>query len=105
MKDERPAFARGWPDDPELERLLAAFDRGDYATVRRDAPTLAASAASPEVKAAARDLRARIDPDPVAAALVVIAVVLLALVGGHYLGQDHEPAPNATPPKAQPSSP
>lgn len=101
----RPAFAANFPADPELERLLDAFTRGDYAAVRAGAPRLAEATKDPAVKRAALDLRRRIDPDPVSAALVVIAFVLLALVGGFYLSHAHQDPPaNTPPPAAQPSS-
>lgn len=102
---ERPAFAEKFPADPELARLLEAFNRGDYAAVREGAPRLAQRTKEPAVKSAALELRRRIDPDPVSAALLLIAAVLLALVGGFYLSHAHEDTPaNAPPPAAQPSS-
>lgn len=102
---ERPAFAEKFPADPELTRLLEAFNRGDYAAVRSGAPRLAQATKDPAVKSAALELRRRIDPDPVSSALLLIAAVLLALVGGFYLSHAHEDAPaNAPPPAPQPSS-
>jgi len=50
-------FAKGFPDDPELGRLLGAFEAGDYRTVRDDAPKLAERTKDPRVRAAALDLR------------------------------------------------
>ena len=47
-------FAKGFPEDPELGRLLAAFESGDYRTVRDEAPKLAARTENPRVREAAR---------------------------------------------------
>jgi hypothetical protein len=90
---ERPLFAQGWPASPELDRLLAAFERGNYAFVRSEAPKVAASANDAAVKAAALDLRRRIDPAPLAGILVIIAMGLLVVLAGHYLGKHNPGAP------------
>jgi hypothetical protein len=74
---ERPRFLLSFPDDPQLERLIEAFERGDYALVRREARRVAKRARDPEVRAAARELRRRIDPDPLAVYLLLAAVALL----------------------------
>lgn len=79
-------FARNWPPDPELIELMAAFDRGDYASVRANAPKLAERTQDQRVKAAALDLRRRIDPDPVSGILVLVAMGLLIVLAAHYLG-------------------
>lgn len=89
--DDRPPFAREWPRDEELDRLLAAFSRGNYATVRTGAPALAAKSADPAVKRAATELRRRIDPDPLSSVLLLIAIGLLAVFAIHYLGHDGAP--------------
>jgi hypothetical protein len=75
--NERPVFLLDFPEDPELERLIAAFEAGDYAEVRRVAPGVAERAQDPDVRAAALELRRRIDPDPLSSYIVVISVVLL----------------------------
>jgi hypothetical protein len=72
-----PAFARGYPDDPELRALVAAFERGANHVVREQAEKLAQSTSNPEVAKAARDLRSRIEPDPLAVKLLLAAVALL----------------------------
>jgi len=59
---------------------VAAFERGDFRWVRREAPRIARDAASPAVRRAALEVRRRIDPDPVAVALLGIAVALLAFL-------------------------
>jgi hypothetical protein len=73
-----PSFAKDFPENDELARLVEAFARGDYLTVRNDAPKLAASTDDPEVKTAAETLRERIEPDPTSKLLFVFAAVLLA---------------------------
>ena len=78
--DGRPPFARPYPRTPELDRLVRAFQAGDYATVRAEAPKLAAGAADPEVAAAARDLRGRLEPDPMVLYLLGLAVALLVFL-------------------------
>jgi hypothetical protein len=75
--NERPPFLLSFPEDPQLERLIGAFERGDYALVRREARRVAKRARDPEVRAAARELRRRIDPDPLAVYLLLAAVALL----------------------------
>ncbi len=79
------SFASHFPDDPELASLLAAFDRGDYARVRRDAPRLASRTPNDAVRAAALELRSRIDPDPTSRALLLVAIALFVVLAGYYL--------------------
>jgi len=57
--------------------MLAAFDRGDYASVRRIASRVETSAGSAEVKAAARSLVDRTGTDPLAKLLLALTAVLL----------------------------
>lgn len=83
---ERPAFLREFPEDPDLEPLIQAFERGNYAKVRADAPRVAERTAEPEVKAAAEELLRRIEPDPLVKFLLGVAVALFcAVVGYVYL--------------------
>ena len=77
---ERPAFVLAFPEDPALERLVRAFEAGNYARIRSDAPRVAAEASSPEVREAALELRRRIDPDPLAKYLLAITVALFAFL-------------------------
>ncbi|HTM45911.1 MAG TPA: hypothetical protein VL137_13215, partial [Polyangiaceae bacterium] len=77
---ERPRFVLAFPRDPELDLLVAAFEAGNYAQVRRDAPRLAASAANEQVRNAALELRRRIDPDPTVVFLLGLAFALLILI-------------------------
>jgi hypothetical protein len=89
-----PAFARDFPKDPELDALVVAFARGDYRAVRERAPKLAASATDPQVKRAAELLRERIEPDPLARTLFLIAAALLVLLTSYWvLHASHHGAP------------
>ncbi len=90
---ERPLFAADWPRSPYLDRLLVAFERGNYAYVRSEAPRVAERASDPAVKTAALELRRRIDPAPLAGFLVIIAIGLLVVLAGHYLGKHNPGAP------------
>lgn len=87
-----PAFTAGWPRDAALEALVEAFARGDHRHVREEAPRLAERAVDDEVRRCARELRARIDPDPTGKVLIVIAAVLLAFLAWWYLFHSHGPA-------------
>ncbi len=87
---DRPAFLLAFPHDPELEPLIEAFEAGDYATVRREAPELAERTDDPEVRDAAQELRRRIDPDPLARYLLLTGVgLLLFLIIWVYVKQGH----------------
>ena len=79
----KPAFARDWPNDSELDQLVAAFVRGNYRAVRSEAPRVERSArerGDEIVAAKARELQERVKPDPMGKALLLIAFLLLALV-------------------------
>jgi hypothetical protein len=89
--DAGPPFAARYPRAPELDPLLASFDMGDYATVRRDAARLARDTDDEAVRAAARDLAARLDPDPLAKVLVGAAAALLVALAAHYFAHAHAP--------------
>ena len=84
-----PAFARAFPKNAELDRLVEAFERGDYAAVREGAPRIAKSTDRDDVRRAARELRRRIDPDPLAVYLVVVAALLLVVLAGFYFTHAH----------------
>jgi len=74
---ERPPFLAAFPDDPDLQRLTDAYQRGDYRLVRQDAAALAERTADARVRKAALELRRRIDPDPLARYVIIAAVALL----------------------------
>jgi hypothetical protein len=78
--EERPAFLLQFPDDPELERLIRAFEEGNFAKVRAEAPELARRSTDEAVRRAARELRQRIDPDPLLVVLLVFALSLFAFL-------------------------
>jgi len=77
---ERPGFVLDFPSDPALDKLVRAFELGNYAYVRAHAPELAESAADTRVRDAAVELARRIEPDPLVKILLAMSVVLLALV-------------------------
>ncbi len=97
---KRTDFAKGYPEDPALTKLLEAFDRGDYLTVRRDAEEIAKATDDPNVAKAARELRQRIEPARTASLLLLVGLVLAVFVGGYFLLQ-HEHRPASSPPKPQ----
>lgn len=74
---ERPRFLLGFPQHPELQRLVAAFEAGNYALVRDEAGALAERAESSAVRDAALELRRRIEPDPLAKYLLALTGALL----------------------------
>jgi hypothetical protein len=87
---ERPRFLLQFPDDPELQRLARAFEAGNYEAVREGASKLAEATPDPLVRAAATELRRRIDPDPLMKYLLGVAVLLFLFVVWYtYQGQSH----------------
>lgn len=84
-----PSFAAGFPANAELDALVDAFVRGDYAAVREGAPRLAERSESADVRAAALDLRRRIDPDPLGKTLILVAGALLVFLAWWYLAHVH----------------
>jgi hypothetical protein len=77
VREDVPSFAGRFPRDEALDPLLAAFERGDYARVRKDAPELAKSAKDAAVRRAAEELLRRIEPDPLAKYMLIAASLLL----------------------------
>lgn len=78
--DERPPFAANFPRDPELDRLVQYFVRGNHRAVRDGAEALAGKATDPEVKRAALELRERLAPDPLWRVLLGTTLVLLIVL-------------------------
>ncbi len=102
MPDERrPSFASDFPRVPELDALVGAFARGDYARVRAAGPRLAESAESEEVRRAARTLVERTKPDRLAVALVALTAVLLVVLSGYWIAHG-KPPPGSAPPARPP---
>ena len=85
-----PRFARGFPNDSELRVLVSAFEQGRYDVVRERAPKLAQAAKDPDVAKAARELRERLNADPLAVKLLLGTLVLLVLLTSWaYLSHSH----------------
>ena len=84
---ERPRFLLGFPPHPDLARLVAAFEAGNYALVREQAEALAERAESPAVRDAALELRRRIDPDPLAKYMLGLTAALLLFLA--YFAYHH----------------
>jgi hypothetical protein len=106
-----PAFARDFPDDPELAELVTAFSIGDYATVRAGAPALAAKTEDEAIKRAAELLRKRIEPDPTSRLFLALTAALLVFLFGWWVTHSGRvPSPgipgaprHATAPAAKPA--
>lgn len=84
---ERPRFLLQFPEHPELARLAAAFEAGNYALVREEAEALAERAESPAVRDAALELRRRIEPDPLVKYLLALTAALLLFLA--YFAYNH----------------
>jgi hypothetical protein len=84
---ERPRFLLAFPEHPDLARLSAAFEAGNYALVRDEAEALAERAESPAVRDAALELRRRIEPDPLAKYLLALTAALLLFLA--YFAYHH----------------
>jgi hypothetical protein len=96
-EDRRPAFARDFPRVPELDALVDAFVRGDYARVRTEGPKVAAGEHAQDVRVAAQTLVARTAPDPLAIWLFVLAGALVLVLSGYWIVEGKPPpagAPN-----------
>ncbi len=96
----RPAFAAGYPRDPELDRLVAYFARGNHRAVRVGAEALAQKTEDPEVAAAARDLRRRIEPDPIGRVLfgATLALLVALMAWAMHRSREMRSAPSPAPP-------
>ena len=85
---ERPRFLLEFPNDPALQALVSAFEAGNYQAVREGSAKLIASSEDPIVRAAARELGRRIDPDPLLKYLLFVALGLFVFVVWYtYQGQ------------------
>lgn len=84
---ERPRFLLAFPEHPELARLSAAFEAGNYALVRVEAEALAERTEDPAVRDAAMELRRRIEPDPLTKYLLALTAALLLFLA--YFAYHH----------------
>ena len=74
------------PDADALTRANDAFERGDYATVRRDLRALLAGSPAPDVRTQAEELLARLAPDRAAIILAIGGLLSLVAIAIAYLG-------------------
>jgi hypothetical protein len=88
----RPAFAKEFPRIADLDDVVAAFARGDYASVRAQAIRLEQASPDPIVREAARVLFDRTRPDPLAVTMLVIAALLLATVASWWMAHGRPPS-------------
>lgn len=84
---KRPAFAAAYPRDGELDKLVEAFERGNFKLVRDQADALAERTDDEAVREAVRDLRRRLEPDPIATYLLLLGVGLVVFLYAFYLLQ------------------
>lgn len=91
VEPRRPSFSEPFPRTPELDALVDAFARGDYARVRAEAPRLR-EAADPAVGEAAKALVERTEPDPLAVRLIWITAALLLALAGWWIVEGKPPA-------------
>jgi hypothetical protein len=77
---ERPAFLADFPSDPELERLVRAFELGDYAFVREHGVKLVEGTTDEGVRRATNELLRRIEPDPLVKILFSMAFALFVFM-------------------------
>lgn len=89
-RDDMPTFAATFPRDPELDALVQAFEQGNYAHVRSEAPALAKRTEDPDVRRAARELARRLEPDPIAVYLLIAAALLLVFLAAWFWSHPHE---------------
>jgi hypothetical protein len=74
---ERPIFVTRYPHgSPELDALVALFERGNFRQLQQAAEVLLQSSPSPEVRAAAEDLMRRTAPHRLISLFLVLSVTL-----------------------------
>jgi|SRR5271166_2413338 len=88
----RPSFSEEFPRTPDLEAVVAAFARGDYASVRAQAIRLEQASPDPTVRKAARVLLDRTRPDPLAVGLLITAGLLLAAMSTWWILHGRPPS-------------
>jgi hypothetical protein len=79
-----PSFANDFPKDPTLDRLVAAFARGDFGRVRREGPRLALASPDAAVREAAEQLVMRTRPDRQSIVFFALAAALLVFLAGYW---------------------
>jgi hypothetical protein len=93
----RPAFAKDFP--PELDALVDAFAAGNFARVREGTAELLARSEDEAVRAAAKELRDRTKPDPLALWLLGLTALLLLFLTGWWIAHSKAPSgPAPAPP-------
>lgn len=86
-----PAFARNFPDNGELAKLVEAFARGDYKTAGDGGRALAAKTDDDAVKKAALLLAERTKPDPTSRVLFLFTATLLVFLSVWWMTHDGPP--------------
>jgi hypothetical protein len=84
----RPPFARDYPKTAEIDALLALFEKGDYGGLRTEAKKLEQHE-SDAVRAAARDLVSRTEPDPAMRWVFIAILVMILAVSAYWLARTH----------------
>jgi hypothetical protein len=92
QEPRRPAFAEAFPRTPDLDDVVEAFARGDYARVRSHAIRLERSSSDANVRKAARMLFDRTRPDPLGIALLIIAALLLGTMAAWWMAHGKAPS-------------
>jgi hypothetical protein len=85
MSGRRPSFASEFPASRELDALVDAFARGDYAHVRAEAPKLEKTSEDEAVRSAARTLVERTEPDPLAVRMLLLTGALLLVLAAWWV--------------------
>ena len=92
-----PAFARAYPKNEILDRLVTTFEEGDYQKVNEGASALLADEDT-AVRTAAADLISRTKVDPTAKVLFALAAFLLVGLTAYWI-KHAGPDPHTPPPK------
>jgi hypothetical protein len=95
VEPRRPSFSEPFPRTPELDALVDAFARGNFARVRAEAPKLK-EAEDEAVRKAALELAERTEPDPLAVRMIWITAALLLVLAGWWIVEG-KPPPGALP--------
>jgi hypothetical protein len=91
----RPSFASDFPASAELDALVDAFEAGNYALVRAEAPKLAKATEDEAIRAAANTLVDRTNPDPLAVRMLLLTAALLLILATWWIAHG-KPPPGAT---------